>query len=126
MAQIQFSLIKKIKIGRKEHLLQPPPPLPAGPLCPMSSHFYITPSSPATWTSYVHHPLLAILRHNDTIFPLRTDLFMPRPGEIERVQEFKITFFGWTFFASDFCEFLRLIALSSPFPMNIKFTILEI
>ena len=35
-AQIQFSLIKKIKIGRTEHLLTP------HPLCPTTSYFCLT------------------------------------------------------------------------------------
>ena len=35
MAQIQFSLIKKIKTGRPEHLL------PSTPLRPITSHFFL-------------------------------------------------------------------------------------
>ena len=45
MGQIQFSLIKKIKIGRAEHSLPPPPPPPPPPPRPIAPHFYIT-----------HHP----------------------------------------------------------------------
>ena len=41
MGQIQFSLIKKIKIGGAEHSLPPPPQS----LRPITPHFYIT-----------HHP----------------------------------------------------------------------
>ena len=37
MAQIQLSLITKIKIGRPEHLLTPTP------LRPITSHFCLTP-----------------------------------------------------------------------------------
>ena len=37
MAQIQFSLIKKIKIGHPEHSLTPTP------LRPITSHFCVTP-----------------------------------------------------------------------------------
>ena len=41
MAQIQFSLIEKIKIGRPEHLLRPPPHPP-----PQSErHMCITPEA---------------------------------------------------------------------------------
>ena len=38
MAQIQFSSIKKIKIGRPEHSLPPTP------LCPITSHFCLNPT----------------------------------------------------------------------------------
>ena len=50
MAQIQFSLIKKIKTGRQEQSLNP------HSLRPITSHFCLTPS-PSNWTSYLHHPL---------------------------------------------------------------------
>ena len=36
MAEIQFSLIKKLKIGRPEHLIAPTP------LRPITSHFCLT------------------------------------------------------------------------------------
>ena len=42
--QIQLPLIKKIKIGRPEHSLTPPPPTP---LRPITSHFCLKPPSPS-------------------------------------------------------------------------------
>ena len=47
MAQIQFSLTKRIKIG-----LSTPPTA----LRPITSNFGFTPSLPSKWTSYVYHP----------------------------------------------------------------------
>ena len=56
MAQIQFSLIEKIKIGCPEHSLTPYPPTSDN----IPSHFYLTPPLtpllPSKWTSYVYHP----------------------------------------------------------------------
>ena len=56
MAQIQFSLIKKIKIGRPEHSLTP------APLRPITSHFYLTPPLPpniAPWNIFDNRRLTA-------------------------------------------------------------------
>ena len=50
MAQIQFSLIKKLKIGRPEHWLTPHFPTSDN----ISILFY--PPTPSKWTSYVYHP----------------------------------------------------------------------
>ena len=53
MAQIQFSLMKKIKIGRPEHLLTHHLPTSDN-----ISFFLPTPTpTPSKWTSYDYHPL---------------------------------------------------------------------
>ena len=59
MVQIQFSLIKKIKIGRPEHLLTP------HPLRPITFHFYFTPAhAPSSkCTSYVYRPYSYMYYH---------------------------------------------------------------
>ena len=50
MAKIQFSLIKKIKIGHPEHLLTPQ--------LLITSHFCLTPPHfPSKWTLCLYHPL---------------------------------------------------------------------
>ena len=49
MAQIEFSLTKKIKIGRQEVLLTPIP------LCPITSQYFLIPP-PLKWMSCVYHP----------------------------------------------------------------------
>ena len=51
MAQIQFSLLKKIKTGRPEHLLTPLF------LRPITSHFCLTTHLFSKLTSYVYHSL---------------------------------------------------------------------
>ena len=73
MAQIQFSLIEKIKIGCPEHALTPypptsdnnpthfyltppPPPKPPPPLFSPPPPPPLTPLLPSKWTSYVYHP----------------------------------------------------------------------
>ena len=48
MAEIEFSLTKKKKIGRQEFLLTPIP------LSPITSHFFLIP--PWKWMSWVYHP----------------------------------------------------------------------
>ena len=62
MAQIQFSLVKKIKIGRPERSLSPPPPhLPPTLIRLIRSHslFFALPhpSIPSKWKSYEYRPL---------------------------------------------------------------------
>ena len=59
MAQIQFSLIKKRKIGRPEHSLTP-----NSPTSDKISflRYPLTPYTPLKWTSYVCHPYGDILR----------------------------------------------------------------
>ena len=50
MAQIQFSLIKKIKIGCPEHSLTP------YPQCLITSHFCLTPHPPPPHHTHTHMP----------------------------------------------------------------------
>ena len=40
----------------KEKLGCPENPLSPHPLCPITSHFWLTPTPPSKWTSYVYHP----------------------------------------------------------------------
>ena len=55
MEEIQFSLIKKIKIGRPEHSLTPRPHTSDNISFLSSSP--TPPLLPSMWTSYVYHPL---------------------------------------------------------------------
>ena len=50
---------QKIKIGRPEPLLLPPPQNP-DPLLSLTSHFCLTTPLPSKWTSYVYHQLVAL------------------------------------------------------------------
>ena len=51
MAQIQYFLIKKVKIGRPKHLLTPHPPTSDN----ISFLLYAVSPPPSKWKSYVHH-----------------------------------------------------------------------
>ena len=57
MAQIQLSLIKKIRIERPEHSLKPTShPHPLTLLSPILPRLFIIPHSFPNWVSYVYHP----------------------------------------------------------------------